>query len=232
MQNVFLQIAERNPYIVNLASQLHGERIHKRDLGYSNIRIHPLLTGSVTSSYSSYVQGNDSVLSKAIDTLQRALQIHPVQGNLIIPPICEEYTNGSNEGKCMSPLPNQTEFECGDLGIVPHSYIGTREVCDSPNGSCTIEGPNGPGLPNADYLLFVSVSHTCKLVSLCIYVVCNSFLCFMQCTCATTSHIVTTYVYVHIIVLAEWSIQGPRYLCKLLVHIWKSEILTMMLHKR
>ena len=156
-----MQIAERNPYIVNLASQFHGERIHKRDLGYSNIRIHPLLTGFGTNN--PYVKGNDSALSRAIDTLQRALQVHPVQGNLTIPPICEEYINGSNEGKCMAPLPNQTNFECGDLGIVPLSYIGTREVCSSPNGSCTIEGPNGPGLPNTDYLLFVSVSHTCKL---------------------------------------------------------------------
>lgn len=146
--------------MVNLASQFHGERIHKRDLGYSNIRIHPLLT-DFGSAYSAYVQGNNSVLSRAIDTLQRALQVHPVQGNLTIPPICEEHVNGSNEGKCMGPLPNQTEFECGDLGIVPLSYIGTREVCDSPNGPCTIEGPNGPGLANADYLLFVSVSHTC-----------------------------------------------------------------------
>ena len=148
--------------MVNLASQ--KETIHKRDLGYSNIRIHPILDAG-TYAYSEFVQGDDSALSRALDTLQRALLIHPVQGNLTIPPMCEEYTTGLNEGKCISPLPNQTEFQCGDLasGIVPHEYIGTREVCNSSNGSCTVEGPDGPGLPNADYLLFVSISHTCKM---------------------------------------------------------------------
>jgi len=150
-----MQIADRKPYIVNLASQ--GETMHKRDSDYSNIRIHPIL-GVGTDAYSEYVQGNDSALSRALDTLQRALLVHPVQGNLTIPPICDEYTTGLNEGKCMSSLPNQTEFECGDLGIVPHQYIGTREVCNSANGSCIVEGPDGPGLPNADYLLFVSIS--------------------------------------------------------------------------
>ena len=143
-----------------MASQGEGAR-SKRQLSYSNIRIHPILT-EVTSSADVYVQGSDSLLSKAIDTLQSMLQVHPVQGNLTLPPQCTEYTEGLNEGKCMSPLPNQTDYVCGDFGIIPPLYIGTREVCNSSNSSCTVEGPNGPGLPNADYLLFVSAYHTCK----------------------------------------------------------------------
>ena len=143
-----------------MASQGEGVR-SKRQLGYSNIRIHPVLT-EVDSIANAYVQGSDSVLSRAIDDLQSMLQVHPVQGNLILPPQCTEYTEGLNKGKCMSPLPNQTDYMCGDFGIIPPSYIGTREVCTSSDSSCTIEGPDGAGLPNADYLLFVSVSITGK----------------------------------------------------------------------
>ena len=88
--------------------------------------------------------------------------VRPVQGNLTIPPMCTEYYYGLNEGKCVSPLPPQDDYICGEFGIIPLSYIGTREACTTPNGSCTTEGPNGPGLPNADYLLFISAYSTCK----------------------------------------------------------------------
>ena len=106
------------------------------------------------------MRGNDSPLYKAIDTLQNLLLVHPVQGNLIIPPECREHKSGSNEGKCKSLQSHN--FRCGDFGAIPFSYIGTREVCRSRSGSCRVEGPDGPGLPNADYLLFVSVSNSCK----------------------------------------------------------------------
>ena len=135
--------------------------MHKRQLSYSNIRIHPIFT-NIDSNASGLVEGDNTPLSRAIDTLQSTLLVHPVQGNLTIPPMCTEYTNGANEGKCISPLPSQDDYECGEFGIIPPSYIGTREVCTTSSGSCTTEGPNGPGLPNADYLLFVSASQTSK----------------------------------------------------------------------
>ena len=156
-----MQVAEENPYIVDLASQ--GERVHKRQLTYSNIRIHPVFT-NVASTANEFIHGDNSPLSRAVDTLEHLLSVHPVQGNLIIPPTCTEYTYGSNEGKCRSPLPSQSNFKCGEFGVIPLSYIGTREVCTSSYGSCTMQGPNGTGLPNADYLLFVSASSTCKFL--------------------------------------------------------------------
>ena len=135
--------------------------MHKRQLSYSNIRIHPAFT-NIASTATKFLQGSDTPLSRAIDTLESLLLVHPVQGNLIIPPTCREYTSGSNEGKCRSPLPSQRNYECGEFGVIPLSYIGTREVCTSSNGLCTMQGPNSTGLPNADYLLFVSASFTCK----------------------------------------------------------------------
>ena len=131
--------------------------MHKRQLSYSNIRIHPVFT-NITATANVFLQGDDTPLSKAIDTLQNTLLVHPVQGNLIIPPKCTEYTIGSNKGKCSSSL--STDYRCGRFGVIPVSYIGTREVCISPYGSCTTQGPDGTGLSNADYLLFVSASST------------------------------------------------------------------------
>ena len=155
--NIFLQVAVKNPYIVNLASQ--SGKFHKRESGYSNIRIHPVFT-DVSSTASAFIYGDDTPLSRAIDTLQSTLLVHPEQGNLTIPPRCTEFTNGLNKGKCEQSL--SSDYSCGEFGVIPQSYIGTREVCSSSSGSCVTEGPDGPGLPNADYLLFVSASSTGK----------------------------------------------------------------------
>ena len=155
---VHIQVAERNPYIVNLASQ--GERVHKRQLSYSNIRIHPVFI-NITAAANVSIQGDDSPLFKAINTLQNTLLVHPVQGNLIIPPRCPcELTTGTNRGKCCSDV--LIDYKCGHFGVIPQSYIGTREVCSSssPYAHCVTQGPDGPGLPNADYLLFVSASNS------------------------------------------------------------------------
>ena len=150
--------------MVDLASQT-GRKINKRQSpdDYSNIRIHVEYT-NVDSSADSYVRGPNSVLSDSIKTLESILMVHPVQGNLIIPPMCDDtWTYGLNEGKCRY-LPYQSNYECGEFGTIPLSYIGTREVCTSYySGSCTTEGPNGSGLPYADYLLFVSATSSSEL---------------------------------------------------------------------
>ena len=166
---------------MKLAGQ--GESIHKRELGYSNIRIHPVLSSNIASRANVFLQGDNSPLSRAINTLQSLLLIRPVQGNLTIPPKCLEYTSGVNEGKCVSPLPPQSDYKCGRYGVIPPSYIGTREVCNSSNSLCTIEGPDGPGLPNADYLLFVSVASTCKHLASTYYLNNCLFWCFIRYAC-------------------------------------------------
>ena len=74
--------------------------------------------------------------------------------------MCGIYTIGANRGKCSSDI--STDYRCGIFGVIPLSYIGTREVCSSygPYASCVTQGPGGPGLPNADYLLFISASNS------------------------------------------------------------------------
>ena len=150
--------------MVDLASQTGG-KINKRQysVDHSNIRIHVEYTDVDYSAYS-YVQGPNSVLSDSIKTLESILMVRPVQGNLIIPPKCNEYdiwSYGPNEGKCSS-LPYLYYYECGEFATIPQSYIGTLEVCPTDSGSCRLEGPNGSGVCNADYLLFVSATSSCK----------------------------------------------------------------------
>jgi len=131
--------------------------------GYSNIRIHPILSSSAQSQ----LQAPNSPLVNSIKTLSQILMVHPVQGNLVIPPMCTEYTSGRNEGKCEAPLPTQNQYSCGPFGTIPLTYIGTREVCEtSSQAECIQAGPNGTGIPNADYLLFVSTSSSELFISM------------------------------------------------------------------
>jgi len=156
-----LQIAERNPHIVNLAAAESKDNKRQASLDYSNIRIHPVFT-NIDPTAEIHVRSTDSSVSASIKTLERILLVHPVQGNLVIPPKCDEFTSGPNVGKCQHPLPLQNNYECGELAVISWEHIGVREVCSSRDGPCSLQGPNGTGILNADFLLFVSASETCK----------------------------------------------------------------------
>ena len=78
--------------------------------------------------------------------------------------MCSEYSFGRNEGKCRAPLPSQDSYRCGEFGIIPTEYIGTREVCETSDQiDCPQDGPGGAGIPDTDYLLFVSATSTSEL---------------------------------------------------------------------
>ena len=163
----FLQIAEANPYKVNLARGINKRQAPE---DYSNLRIHPVFVNGTSSLYS-LLEAPNSPLSDGIKTLSSVLMVQSVQGNLVIPPLCTEYTFGSNEGKCRS-LPSQSNFKCGEFGIIPTEYIGTREVCLSLNDQsrCNEQGPNGTGVPNTDFLLFISAITTRKFYMCLLYI--------------------------------------------------------------
>lgn len=153
------KIAERNPHVINLA--VGGRRDNKRQalMSYSNIRIHPVFI-NIDPAAELHVRPTNSSVSASIETLEKILMVHPVQGNLVIPPMCDAvFTSGPNVGKCQYPLP-QNPYECGEQANISEEYIGVREVCTSFDGPCSLQGPNNTGIPNADFLLFVSASST------------------------------------------------------------------------
>lgn len=90
--------------------------------------------------------------------------VNPVEDTYILSPICNEYTTGVNIGKCKDPLPEN--ISCGRESLnIPDEYIGVREVCSSQDGPCHLDGPNGTGISNTDYLLLVSATNTCKYIA-------------------------------------------------------------------
>ena len=110
-----------------------------------------------------HMQDFNNALSKSIDTLQSILMVHPVDGNLTIEPRCGfVYSGGPNDGKCVPPLIPTSNYTCGEFGVISDDYIGVTEVCSSSTSPCTLEGPNGPGIPEADFLLFVSAAPSGK----------------------------------------------------------------------
>ena len=112
----------------------------------------------------SHVKETNGTLSRSIEILESILMVKPVQDNFILPPNCNEYTTGINKGKCEGPLPVNQSYTCGER-VIPDEYIGVREVCSSPNGPCYLNGTNGTGSPNIDYLLLVSATNTRKYCS-------------------------------------------------------------------
>ena len=89
--------------------------------------------------------------------------VNPVEDTYILSPICNEnFTTGINAGKCKDPLPEN--ISCGATLNIPDEYFSVREVCSSQDGPCRLDGPNGTGIPNTDYLLLVSATNTCKYI--------------------------------------------------------------------
>ena len=157
---LFLQISERNPYIISYAPEREPGRRMKRQItaDYSNIRIFPFLT-NIDPEIAPLVNETNSSLSRSIEILESILKVDPVEGSFILPPICNEYNSGINKGRCEYPLPLNVTYNCGDFGVVPDEYIGVRTVCPV-NQSCYLDGPNGTGISNTDFLLFVSAVST------------------------------------------------------------------------
>ena len=102
------------------------------------------------STYRDKLTNPHGPFMKVIHYLENTLRVRPIQGSLTIPPLCDEYTSGANEGKC-SVLHSTTE--CG-VFEVPDQYLGTREVCTTSSSTCSEAGPNGSGANNTDFLLF------------------------------------------------------------------------------
>ena len=166
---LFVQIAERNPYIIGAPKSQSG-RMKRQTFtaNYSNIRIFPFLTNT-DPEIASLLNETNSSLSRSIEILESILMVNPAEGNFVLPPICNEYDSGINEGSCEDSLPLNVTYNCGEFGVVPNEYIGVRAVCPA-NQSCYLDGPNGTGIPDTDYLLFVSATNTCEF-TLCYVVI-------------------------------------------------------------
>ena len=119
--------------------------------GFSPIRITPHFIQPLSSTFRSQLTNETGALMKVLSFISHTLLVRRISGNMTIPPTCDEYALGPNEGKCRV-LHSTTQ--CGPY-TVPSQYLGTRQVCTSLYGSCRERGPGGGGAANTDILLFV-----------------------------------------------------------------------------
>ena len=118
--------------------------------GFTPIRITPHFVEPLSSTFRTQLTSQNGVLMKVLSLLSNTLQVHPIPGSFTIPPKCDKHTYGKNIGKCR----NLRTTQCGSY-TVPSQFVGKREFCTSSSGSCYEAGPDGAGVANTDFLLFV-----------------------------------------------------------------------------
>ena len=97
----------------------------------------------------------DSVVPQAVQLLEAALRVDSVVGNLFAARPCYSYWTAS--GTCYS---FQDPPYCGHTQL-PESHIGDTTYClDGPASGCSTEPAGGDGVPDADFLVYVTVQQT------------------------------------------------------------------------
>ena len=124
--------------------------------GFSPVRITPYFVGPLSSTFRSQLTNETGALMKVLSFINQTLLVRQILGNMTIPPTCDEYAFGPNEGKCRNL---HLTTQCGPY-VVPYQYLSTRQVCTFPYGSCHDIGGGGIGAANTDFLLFVGTQ--CK----------------------------------------------------------------------
>ena len=110
------------------------------------------------------VLASNGTLSVAIELISEALSVRPSNKRLLFTPPCVDETTSSTlcEEGANCTCTNLTTLQCGPYATVPNDHIGVRSVCDG-NGMCSLQGPNGTGLADVDFVLYVTALSDGKL---------------------------------------------------------------------
>ena len=119
------------------------------------IRIETVLMANVSEIPS--VFASNGTLSAAIELISESLSVQPSNERLLFTPPCVDETNNSTlcEEGANCTCTNLTTLRCGPYATVLDDHIGVRSVCDG-NGTCSLQGPNGTGLADVDFALYVT----------------------------------------------------------------------------
>eukprot|EP01135_Chromosphaera_perkinsii_P009019 Nk52_evm37s1569 gene=Nk52_evmTU37s1569 len=131
---------------------------------YQNIRITPVLVGPFDMSLEKQQYLEKTVMPLAVAQLQIALGVRPIKTRLWLDrgdfECAGRWTSGVNSGKCA--VKRQTSnVMCGSYIKVPDDHLGELEICPSssdPN-SCYMDGQRGQGMPNTDFILYVTAQN-------------------------------------------------------------------------
>ena len=106
------------------------------------------------------VTGENGSLTQAIEFISQALSVRPAVVPILFTPLCIDETNNSTrlceEGDNCT-CTNITTLRCGPYATVPDQHIGLRNVC-SADGNCSLQGPNGTGISDTDFVLYVTAT--------------------------------------------------------------------------
>ena len=134
-----------------------GQRVRRRRLSpaaWGNMRVtaHYNNVGGTYSAEEQYVQS--TVFPSAMALLEASLRVNNVGGNLKMSRPCATYWIAN--GVCAS---FRSPVMCG-TNAVPDDYIGATQVCTGgPTTSCSTS-PGGDGVPDTDFLVFVTTQQT------------------------------------------------------------------------
>lgn len=166
----FLCLLLLTQFVENVVNvQTSGGRTVRQDASFSPIRITPIMMEPIDSRFQGQLTNQNGALMHVVNYLENTLRVRPIQGNFTLPPTCEEYMSGPNEGKCIVLHPTT---QCG-IFDVPQRYLGTREVCLTSSSDCSVAGPNGPGAANTDFLLLVGTTGICACIQNIYICACN-----------------------------------------------------------
>ena len=172
--------------------QTRGDGHEKRLAAeFSPIRITPRFIEPLSSTFRSQLTNETGVLMKVLSFISHTLLVRQISGTIKIPPTCEEYTYGPNKGKCR--ILHTSTTQCGPY-LVPSQYLGTRQVCTSPYGTCHEIGGNGIGAANTDFLLFIGTQ--CRLKLFLTAIACILIACALQLVlcCSCIQQVACSYI--------------------------------------
>lgn len=140
------------------------ERRKRQAVEFEPIRITPhLIQGSIIGVPDA-VFAAGGPLQQAVDLLSEALSVHRVQGKFrILPNIIACNTTfacGGGSCSCDAASTTITPRTCGDLLTIPDEHIGVVPACNASVSQCVLVGPNGAGLDDTDFALYVTAIQT------------------------------------------------------------------------
>eukprot|EP01137_Pigoraptor_chileana_P036542 Opistho-2@32345 len=139
----------------------NGNRSRRADAStYAAFRVVPYFVdvdssnAELTTDKISFIK--NVIIPRAVDFLNKALKVIPVQGNLQLKRQCYSWCSGGGVIKCKDYGGDMT---CGEA-TVPSVHIAPAGLYSG--SGCTPTGPvaqpSGPGVPNADYILYVTAN--------------------------------------------------------------------------
>ena len=143
----------------------------EREAGFQPIRITPyFVNGRIDASLPTKVLGPGGPLEQGLNLLSQALSVRRLQGNLVFKPTmsCGNETEvciaaGGGSCTCNSATAILPSLVCAEVPF-PNAHIGTAEtqICDVASQQCVTVGPNGAGLADTDFVLYVTALQTGK----------------------------------------------------------------------